>query len=73
MRVRAARDSFAFSFLPTGAHFALPLRVATVVATFEPVVATFFGYLFFGERLDPPQLVGTARIIGALLLLRPRS
>ena len=49
----------------------IPVSVAAVVATFEPVVATLFGYLFFGERLDPLQWLGTACIVAALLLLRP--
>jgi drug/metabolite transporter (DMT)-like permease len=49
----------------------IPVSVAAVVATFEPVVATLFGYLFFAERFDPLQLVGTACIVGALVLLRP--
>jgi DME family drug/metabolite transporter len=49
----------------------IPVSVAAVVATFEPVVATLFGYVFFAERFDPLQLVGTACVVGALVLLRP--
>lgn len=59
--------SMAFAF---GVQW-VPVSVAAIVATFEPVVATFFGYLFFGERLDPLQWVGTACIVSAVLLLRP--
>ena len=59
--------SLAFAF---GVQW-VPVSVAAIVATFEPVVATFFGYVFFGERLDPLQWVGTACIVSAVLLLRP--
>lgn len=59
--------SLAFAF---GVQW-VPVSVAAIVATFEPVVATFFGYLFFAERLEPLQWLGTACIVGAVLLLRP--
>jgi DME family drug/metabolite transporter len=59
--------SLAFAF---GVQW-VPVSVAAIVATFEPVVATLFGYLFFGERLDPLQWLGTACIVSAVLLLRP--
>ncbi len=49
----------------------VPVSVAAIVATFEPVVATFFGYIFFSEHLDLGQWIGTACILGAVLLLRP--
>jgi len=49
----------------------VPVSVAAIVATLEPVAAAFFGYLFFGERLDVLQWIGTACIISAVLLLRP--
>ncbi len=61
--------SMAFAF---GVQW-VPVSVAAIVATFEPVVATFFGYLFFGERLAPLQWAGTACIVSAVLLLRPSS
>jgi DME family drug/metabolite transporter len=51
----------------------VPVSVAAIVATFEPVVATFFGYLFFAERLEPGQWLGTACILSAVLLLRPET
>jgi DME family drug/metabolite transporter len=49
----------------------VPVSVAAIVATLEPVAAAVFGYLLFGERLDFLQWVGTACIISAVLLLRP--
>ncbi|MGE5531363.1 MAG: DMT family transporter, partial [Bacteroidota bacterium] len=61
--------SMAFAF---GVQW-VPVSVAAIVATFEPVVATFFGYLFFGEHLDPLQWMGTACIVSAVLLLRPST
>ncbi|MGQ9839258.1 MAG: DMT family transporter [Anaerolineae bacterium] len=51
----------------------VPVSVAAIVATWEPVVATFFGYLLFNERLTFWQWVGTACILSAVLLLRPTS
>lgn len=55
-----------------GVH-GIPVSVAAIIATFEPFVATVFGYVFFGERLEPGQWVGMACILGAILLLRPRT
>jgi drug/metabolite transporter (DMT)-like permease len=49
----------------------IPVSVAAIVATLEPVVATSFGYLFFAERLEVGQWIGTACILSAVLLLRP--
>jgi drug/metabolite transporter, DME family len=49
----------------------VPVSVAAIVATWEPAVAVIFGYLLFGERLEPGQWLGTACILGAVLLLRP--
>jgi len=51
----------------------VPVSVAAIVATLEPVVATFFGYVFFAERLEIWQWAGTACILSAVLLLRPGS
>ncbi len=61
--------SMAFAF---GVQW-VPVSVAAIVATFEPVVATFFGYLFFGERLEALQWVGALCIVSAVLLLRPAT
>ena len=55
-----------------GVH-GIPVSVAAIIATFEPFVATFFGYVFFGERLELGQWVGMVCILGAILLLRPRT
>lgn len=49
----------------------VPISVAAIVATWEPAVATLFGYVLFGERLEPWQWLGTACILSAVLLLRP--
>lgn len=49
----------------------VPVSVAAIVAMFEPVAAAFFGYVFFGERLDPGQWLGAACILAAVVLLRP--
>jgi DME family drug/metabolite transporter len=51
----------------------VPVSVAAIVATCEPVVAAFFGYVLFAERLEPAQWIGAACILGAVLLLRPRD
>jgi drug/metabolite transporter, DME family len=49
----------------------VPVSLAAIVATLEPAVATLFGYLFFAERLEPLQWLGTACILSAVVLLRP--
>jgi len=49
----------------------IPVSMAAIVAIWEPAVATAFGYLFFGERLEPGQWLGMAGIAAAVLLLRP--
>jgi DME family drug/metabolite transporter len=49
----------------------VPVSVASILATLELAVATFFGYILFGERLGFGQLVGAACILAAVLLLRP--
>ncbi len=51
----------------------VPVSVASIVATLEPVAATFFGYVFLGERLQPAQWVGAACVLIAVWLLRPRG
>ena len=50
----------------------VPVSVASIVATLEPVAATVFGYVFLHERLHPIQWVGGAFILLAVWLLRPR-
>ncbi len=51
----------------------IPVSVASIVATLEPVAATFLGYVVLGERLHPAQWVGGAFILVAVWLLRPRA
>ncbi len=51
----------------------VPVSVASIVATLEPVAATFFGYVFLGERLHPAQWVGSGFIVLAVWLLRPKG
>jgi len=51
----------------------IPVSVASIVATLEPVAATFFGYVFLKERLHPTQWVGGLFILTAVWLLRPRG
>ena len=51
----------------------MPVSVASLVAMLEPALATFFGFLFFGEMLQVGQWIGTALILAAAVLLRPRS
>lgn len=42
---------------------------AAVVATFEPVVAAAFGFALFGERFGFTGWIGSALIIGAVLMV----
>lgn len=43
---------------------------ASVIATVEPVVAGFLGYLFFREILQGTQLLGGALVLSAVFLVR---
>lgn len=43
---------------------------ASLVATFEPVVAAFLGYIALGERLEGWQLLGGALVVSAVLAVR---
>ncbi len=51
----------------------VPVSVASIVATMEPVAATVLGYVVLGERLHPAQWVGGAFILAAVWILRPRA
>lgn len=51
----------------------IPVSMAAIVAIWEPAVATLFGYLLFGERLEAGQWLGMAAIVAAVLLLRPTA
>lgn len=42
---------------------------ASVIATFEPVVAALFAYALFGETFSLPGYLGSLLIIGAVLLI----
>ncbi len=50
----------------------IPVSVASIIATLEPVAATLMGFLILGERLSPLQWMGGALILTAVWLLRPR-
>ncbi len=50
----------------------LPLSVATIIATLEPVFSIIWAYLLFGETLNLLQIVGAALILWSVLMLRPR-
>ncbi len=51
----------------------VPVSVASLVATLEPVLAAVLAYLFLGETLGIGQVAGGALILLAVWLLRPRS
>lgn len=51
----------------------VPVSVASIVATLEPVAATLFGYIFLGERLGSAQWVGAISILMAVWMLRPQE
>lgn len=42
---------------------------ASIMASVEPVVATFAGCIVFGEALTPLSLAGVALVVGAIVLL----
>jgi DME family drug/metabolite transporter len=46
---------------------------ASILATVEPVVAALIGLAWLGEGLPVSTLAGTALILGAAVLLRPRA
>ena len=52
----------------------LPAVNASIVATFEPVVATTLGWIIFSERLDLPQIIGEILVVGSVILIQlPRN
>lgn len=51
----------------------IPVSIASIVATLEPVIAMVFAFFLFDERLSLPQLLGSALIIGAVVMLRPQE
>jgi DME family drug/metabolite transporter len=47
----------------------LPASVASIVASFEPVVASALAFLVLGEQMAPGQLVGAALILASIVTL----
>lgn len=50
----------------------VPVSVASLVATLEPVLAALLAFIVLGETLSGGQLLGGALILLAVWLLRPR-
>ena len=50
----------------------IPAPRAAVVSTLEPVLAAGFAYLLLGEALAPPQLVGGAAVLVAVVWVQSR-
>ena len=48
----------------------LPASVANLIATLEPSLTAVQAYLFLGERLSVPQLLGSALIVLGVIVLR---
>jgi drug/metabolite transporter (DMT)-like permease len=48
----------------------LPMGVASLIATMEPVFTTFLAYLLLGERMTGAQILGSAIILGCVITLR---
>jgi DME family drug/metabolite transporter len=51
----------------------VPVSVASLIATLEPVLAALLAYLVLGETLGASQIAGGALILLAVWLLRPRA
>jgi drug/metabolite transporter (DMT)-like permease len=43
---------------------------ATIVSTLEPVIAGFIAFVWFGETLSPPQILGAILVLGAVAALQ---
>lgn len=56
----------------TGLRY-LEAGVASILATFEPVVATILAFAVLHEAIDWPQMVGGVLVLGAVLLLQWRG
>ena len=48
----------------------IPAVNASIVATFEPVVAIALGWLVFSEKLDVNQIIGVGIILSAVILIQ---
>jgi len=46
---------------------------ATITSTIEPISAGFIAFIFLGETLDLPQMVGGALVIAAIVLLQVQT
>jgi DME family drug/metabolite transporter len=51
----------------------VPVSVASLVATLEPVLAALLAFVFLGETLGAGQVAGGALILFAVWLLRPKG
>jgi DME family drug/metabolite transporter len=51
----------------------LPASVASIVAMTEVPFASFWGYVFLGERLDVWQIVGALVVVSGVILLSRRT
>ncbi len=49
----------------------VPVSVASLIATLEPVIAAVLAWLLLGETLSTAQMAGGALILAAVWLLRP--
>lgn len=69
--------ALAGTLLPFGLFFEGVNRIrstqATITSTVEPISAGFMAYLFLGEALEPPQILGGALVILAIVLLQLRQ
>jgi drug/metabolite transporter, DME family len=48
----------------------IPASNASIIATLEPAIATFLGWMFLNERLEAPQLLGAGLILAAVIVLQ---
>ena len=48
----------------------LPAATANLIATLEPTITAVLAFILLGERLTPPQLLGSGSILAGVLLLR---
>lgn len=51
----------------------LPASVASILAAFEPVTTAIVAYFWFGEILEPFQLIGAGLILAGVVMLRPQE
>ncbi len=61
------------TLLPFGLYFVGVNHIrstrASIAATLEPIAAAALAFLFLGEALSPPQTLGGALVLGAVVLL----